>query len=107
MSSNEALNNKGWFRRERDTLYLSIQIQTRAGKDEIAGIRNGRLLLRIKTPPVDGKANLRLLEFLAERLHVPRSRLKIVQGEHNRYKVVAVSECGIIDPGVALFAASR
>lgn len=97
------MSSEGWFRRERNTLYLAIQIQTRAGKDEIAGIRNGRLLIRIKTPPVDGKANQRLLEFLAEKLHVPRSRLRITHGEHNRYKVVAVSECGmIIDPGITL-----
>jgi len=97
------MSSEGWFRRERDILYLDVQIQTRAAKDEVAGIRNGRLLLRIKSPPVDGKANMHILEFLAERLHVPRSRLKIAHGEHHRYKVVAVSDSnGAIDPGSSL-----
>jgi uncharacterized protein len=97
------MSSEGWFRREQDFLFLEVQIQTRAGKDEIAGIRNGRLLLRIKSPPVDGKANLRVLEFLAEKLHVPRSRLRIAQGEHHRYKVIEVSDgSGAIDPARVL-----
>ena len=100
------MSSDDWFRRDHHILYLSIQLQARAGEDAVVGVRNGRLLLRIKAPPVDGKANHRLLEFLADRLGVPRSRLKIVRGEHSRYKLVAVSEGGaVIDPRDSLLKA--
>ena len=65
------MSSDDWFRRDHHILYLSIQLQARAGEDAVVGVRNGRLLLRIKAPPVDGKANHRLVEFLADRLGVP------------------------------------
>jgi len=100
------MSSDDWFRRERHILYLSIQLQARAGEDAVVGVRNGRLLLRIKAPPVDGKANHRLVEFLADRLGVPRSRFKIVRGEHSHYKLVAVSEGDSeLDPQASLLKA--
>ena len=40
------MSSDDWFRRERHILYLSIQLQARAGEDAVVGVRNGRLLLR-------------------------------------------------------------
>jgi uncharacterized protein YggU (UPF0235/DUF167 family) len=39
---------------------------------------------------VDGKANQAVIEFLAERLRVPKSNVEIVSGETGRNKLVAV-----------------
>jgi uncharacterized protein YggU (UPF0235/DUF167 family) len=40
---------------------------------------------------VDGAANEALIHFLAERLDVPRSKIRLVSGETSRSKVVAIS----------------
>jgi uncharacterized protein (TIGR00251 family) len=50
----------------------------------------GRLKVYLKAPPVDGKANLALVEFLAGHFRVKRSAIKIVRGETGREKVVEI-----------------
>jgi len=44
--------------------------------------------IRIKSPPLDGKANEELIEFLSEKLKVKKSSISIVAGEKSRYKIV-------------------
>lgn len=69
---------------------LTLYVQPRASRTELAGIHGGALKLRIAAPPVDGAANLELLRFLAELLGVPRSRLALVAGSGARRKLVLV-----------------
>ena len=53
-------------------------------------MQDGTLKVHLTAPPVEGKANQALIEFLSEILDVPRSRLEIVSGMSNRNKLVAV-----------------
>ena len=55
------------------------------------GEHGGRLKLKIAAPPVDNKANVHLLAWLAAQLGVPKSALRLVRGEASRQKTVAVS----------------
>ena len=57
--------------------------------DEAGG--SAVVVVRINAPPVDGKANERVREVLAELLDVPRSRVTIVRGESAREKDIAVA----------------
>lgn len=52
------------------------------------------LRVRLTAPPVEGAANRALVEFLARRLGVRRSQVRIVSGEASRDKVVAVEGLG-------------
>jgi uncharacterized protein (TIGR00251 family) len=66
-------------------------VTPRARKNEIVEVlSDGTLKIRLTAPPVEGKANQALVEFLAEVLEVPRSRLEIVAGESGRDKLVSV-----------------
>ena len=47
--------------------------------------------LRLRAPPVDGAANDALIRFLAAKLNVPRSAVKLVSGLTGRTKLVAVT----------------
>ena len=62
----------------------------RASRSEIAGPHGSppRLRVRICAPPVDGEANSELTSFLAKRLGVPRSRVRIERGESSKRKDV-------------------
>lgn len=51
----------------------------------------GQLLVQVDAPAVEGKANGRLLEILAEHFRVARSRIRIIRGKTSRIKVVEVS----------------
>jgi len=74
-----------------DGVVLTLRVIPRARKHEIAGMRDGALLVRLAAPPVEGAANDALIAFLADRLRVPRRAVQIVSGERGRQKRVAVS----------------
>ncbi|HEU5169667.1 MAG TPA: DUF167 domain-containing protein [Gemmatimonadales bacterium] len=70
---------------------LSVRVQPRASRTEIAGIYGDALKVRVAAPPVDGAANEALVRFLAERLGVPRSAVTVAAGAAGRRKLVAVA----------------
>jgi uncharacterized protein len=74
-----------------ESALITVRVQPRAKRDEVAGERAGAVVIRLKAPPVDGKANAALIAFIAERAHVPRSHVEIVRGATAREKVVRVS----------------
>jgi hypothetical protein len=80
-----------------DTL-LKVRVQPGSSRNEIAGRRDGAVLVRVTAPAVDGKANKAACKLLAETCGIPQSRVEIVRGELRRDKVVRL---GGIDPGDA------
>lgn len=80
-----------WFRTGADGgITLTLHIQPGAKKSEIAGLHGDALKIRLNAPPVDGKANAALVEFIAEALGVPRSAVSLKSGQTSRRKVIAV-----------------
>jgi uncharacterized protein len=73
-----------------ESALLNIRVQPRAKRDEVVGERAGAIVIRLKAPPVDGKANAALIEFIAKAAGVPRSRVEIVRGATSREKTVRV-----------------
>jgi len=73
------------------SIVLSLHIQPRASKNEVCGIQGNALKIRLTSPPVDGAANKRCREFLAELFDVPKSAVEIISGETSRHKRVRIS----------------
>jgi len=71
-------------------LILDLRIQPRAARDEIVGYLGERLKVRLTAPPVDGKANERLIAFLAEVFAVPKRDVVLLSGESSREKRVRI-----------------
>ena len=72
---------------------LAIRVTPRASRNEIVEILNdGTVKIRLTAPPVEGKANQALVEFLAEVLDLPPSRIEIVAGATGRDKLVSILE---------------
>jgi uncharacterized protein (TIGR00251 family) len=70
---------------------LSLYIQPKSSRDRIAGLHDGALKMSITAPPVEGKANSRVIAFLARLLKVPKSAITIKSGQQSRKKRVAIS----------------
>lgn len=47
-------------------------------------------LVRVKSPPKEGKANTELIKVLGEYFGVPKSRVVIARGEGNRNKIIDI-----------------
>jgi uncharacterized protein len=69
---------------------MAVRVIPRARRDEIAGERDGRVLIRLTAPPVEGAANAALCRLVARNAGVPASRVSIVRGQGSRDKVVRV-----------------
>lgn len=69
---------------------LSVHVQPRAARSEIAGLHGDALKIRLTSPPVDGAANDALVKFLAETFAVARRAVRILAGEHSRSKIVEI-----------------
>ncbi|MEQ1527856.1 MAG: DUF167 family protein [Methylococcales bacterium] len=80
-----------WYEYNHDVLILNLHVQPKASKDEWCGLHGERLKLRIKAPPVDGKANQYLLKFIAAEFAVSKTACRLVSGETGRDKRIAVT----------------
>ena len=69
---------------------VSVRVQPRASKDEIAGAIGGALKVRLRAPAVEDRANEALCEYLAELLKTPKVAVRILSGHHSRNKRVEV-----------------
>lgn len=71
-------------------MILELRVIPRARKNEFGGERDGRHIVRLAAPPVEGAANAALIAFLAEHFNVPRSHIRILSGEKSRNKRVEI-----------------
>jgi uncharacterized protein (TIGR00251 family) len=74
-----------------DSARIQVYVQPRASKTVVAGTHDGCVKIRLAAPPVDGAANAALVEFVAERLKIAKSRVRILTGLTSRRKVVEVA----------------
>jgi uncharacterized protein (TIGR00251 family) len=80
-----------WLRAAGDDLILLVRVQPRASRNRVDGIEAGRLRLRVAAPPVDGSANLAVVELLCDLLDIARSRVSIERGDRSRNKDVRIA----------------
>jgi hypothetical protein len=69
---------------------IAVRVQPRSSKDEIAGEREGALIVRVTAPPVEGRANDAVRKLLAKRLGIAPSRVTVVRGASGRDKLVEI-----------------
>ncbi len=65
-------------------------MEPRSSKRQIAGLHADALKVKLTSPPVEGKANEELIEFLAETFKVRKSAVKILKGSSSKQKLVLI-----------------
>jgi len=90
------------IRATREGVTLAVRAQPGAKKTAIAGVygegAEAQLKIAVHAPPVEGRANQALLEFLAETFGIPRSSVELRSGNTNRSKVFLL--CGLTESQV-------
>ena len=71
-------------------MLLRLRVRPRSQPEGFGPIRDGRLLVRVSAPPVDGAANERLMRILSRELSVPLATLVLTRGLTSRDKDVLV-----------------
>jgi uncharacterized protein (TIGR00251 family) len=80
-----------WVQATPDGVSLLVKVIPRAGTTKTAGIRDGRLLVRLAAAPVEGAANDALIGFLAEALNLPRRSITLLAGASSRNKHLKIA----------------
>ncbi len=70
---------------------FSLKLIPRASKNELTEImENGTVKIRLTAPPVEGKANQALIDFLSVILELKKEDITIISGHASRSKLVSV-----------------
>ncbi len=79
------------LRETKGGVTLAVRAQPGAKKTAIVGVYGERLAAQLKiavhAPPIEGRANVALVEFLAETFSVSKSAVELTAGEFSRSKV--------------------
>ena len=78
------------LKEQPDGFTIRIRVIPKAHRNALAGVENGALLVRLVAPPVEGKANQALLEYLRSRLGLRKHQLHLLGGQKSRHKLVKV-----------------
>ncbi len=75
---------------------LSVRIIPNAKKTEVVGYEGQTLKIRLSAPPIEGKANLELIRFMAELCDCAPSEIEILKGHSSKQKILDVPILPII-----------
>lgn len=69
---------------------LKITVKPNARKNEVIQSENGSLIIRVNVPPIEGRANDKVIDLLSEHLNKPKRCISIVSGFKGKVKIVEV-----------------
>lgn len=81
----DALDTRG------DDVTISVRVTVRAPRTRVKGRYGDAVKIALTAPPVEGAANDELRRFIADLLGVRAADVRLLAGERNRDKVVAVT----------------
>ncbi len=74
-------------------MILTVHVKPNSKETSIVGWRDGQtLILKLKSPAIEGKANRELIEFLSKRLVVPKSLILLKRGQGSRVKHIELPD---------------
>ena len=69
---------------------LTIKVKPHSRKNEVKRADDGTLTVFVTNPPVEGKANEKLIELLSEYVKKPKRCISIVAGFRSKIKIVEI-----------------
>lgn len=69
---------------------LRVRVKPNARASSLEPQEDGTWIARLKSPPVDGKANAELLALVAERFGCPKSAVRLKAGAGARMKLLEI-----------------
>ena len=70
---------------------ISLRVRPNSSREEVTP-EGDLLIVKVKEPPLEGRANRAVIRLLAERFGVPTSRVSILSGLRRKEKVVEIAK---------------
>lgn len=87
-SSNSSQSKFRFLKAASNGVLISVRLQPRSSRNQVEGVVEGALKIRLTAPPVEGEANRALIEFLSELTGIRKSAFTIYSGHKSRDKSV-------------------
>jgi len=71
-------------------MQINVKVKPNSKEQKIIEEVDGSLTIRLKSPPVDGKANQELIKVLSKKFDVPKSYISIKSGASSRQKLIEI-----------------
>ena len=93
-----------YYSETAEGVVLNVRAQPRSSRSGVDGVVGDALKVRIRSAPVDGKANKELVETLADAFSLPKSRVSFAGGETSKNKRillvgVTAAELRVVEEG--------
>jgi uncharacterized protein (TIGR00251 family) len=69
---------------------ITVEVKPRAKKEGVEKLGENHFSVRVNVPPLDGKANDRVVELLSEYLKIPKSKIRLSGGHKSKRKTFDV-----------------
>lgn len=89
-----------YIRQDGADVLLAVHVQPGAKQTSLAGLYGERVKIRLAAPPIDGRANMALCDWLATRLGCAPRDVIVEKGLTSRAKLVRV--CGALAMNVSI-----
>jgi uncharacterized protein len=93
--------NRDWYRWEGNDLILRVRVQPRASADLIVGPAGDSLRVRLTAPPLEGRANARLIKLMAKVFRVAESQISLLSGQGARDKRLHIQSPRSLPPYIS------
>ncbi len=70
---------------------ISVTVKPGSRHESVVADADGALTIRVNAPPVEGRANERVIELLAKHLGRPKSAIRLVRGAKGKKKSFEVT----------------
>lgn len=78
------------IKEEKDGISIKISVIPNSSKSFIVGVLDGILKIKLNSPPIEGKANKEVIEFLSSLLGIPKTKISILNGDKNKLKTLLI-----------------
>ena len=69
---------------------ISVQVKPNSKKEIVEKLEDGSYLVRVNAPPVDGKANEKVIELLAKFFKIRKSAIELISGHRGKKKIFQI-----------------
>ena len=70
---------------------ISVVVKTKSKTESVEKQDDGTYIVRVHAPPIEGKANERIRELLAQHFELPKSSVELVSGLKGKKKIFKLS----------------
>ncbi|MEM0354395.1 MAG: DUF167 domain-containing protein [candidate division WOR-3 bacterium] len=71
---------------------ISVIVKPNSKQNKVEKIEENKLIVYLKEPPKENRANVELIEILSEYFKVPKSKISIIRGLTGRQKIIEIKD---------------